>query len=88
MSISKEQFIKYYAEQVERDEVSLFLGAGVSSSVGYPSWFDTIVEKNLNDRNILINSIRNEKDLSNVSSIGRVNVYKLVTIHGFFSHQK
>lgn len=38
MSISKTQFIEYYVEQATNGNVSLFLGAGVSSSVGLPSW--------------------------------------------------
>lgn len=38
MSIEKESFINYYVEQVRKSDVSLFLGAGVSMSVGLPSW--------------------------------------------------
>jgi len=38
MSIEKSQFIEYYVEQARRGNISLFLGAGVSSSTGLPSW--------------------------------------------------
>lgn len=36
--MNKNTFIEYYAEQANKGEISLFLGAGISSSAGYPSW--------------------------------------------------
>ena len=147
MSIKRKQFIQYYAKQAFFEETSLFLGAGVSASTGYPSWskllqpcaqqlgltidestdlyllaqyysnkfgysalkriindninllmhgsqlieelidlnfssiwttnYDTVLEKNLFRRNILSNSVFNDRDLANVSRSNRVNIYKL-----------
>jgi len=147
MAISKKQFIQYYASQAKQEDTSLFLGAGISASTGYPSWknllqpcakqlglniddsidlyllaqyyanqygrsalkriindninllkhesnlvdellnlnfksiwttnYDTVLEKNYSKRNILTNSVFDDKDLANVSRNGRVNIYKL-----------
>lgn len=38
MSIGKKQFMEYYVEQARNGNVSLFLGAGISTSVGLPTW--------------------------------------------------
>lgn len=38
MSIGKKQFMDYYVEQARNGNVSLFLGAGISTSVGLPTW--------------------------------------------------
>lgn len=37
MSIDRRSFIDFYAKQVRDADISLFLGAGISASVGYPS---------------------------------------------------
>ena len=36
--MNKEQFLEIYSEKAINDEISLFLGAGISSSAGYPTW--------------------------------------------------
>jgi len=147
MSITKNQFIQYYAQQAKKEDTSLFIGAGISASTGYPSWksllqpcanqlgieitdsvdlyllaqyyanqfgysalkriineninllihesslvnellnlnfksiwttnYDTVLEKNYFKRNILTNSVYNDKDLANISRSNRVNIYKL-----------
>lgn len=147
MSISKKDFINYYAKQARNEVTSLFLGAGVSVSTGYPSWktllepcaqelnihlndnidlyllaqyyaneygnnalkriindninnfnhesdlvesllnlefktiwttnYDTVIEQNLNKRKILMNKIFDNKDLANINTLNRVNIYKL-----------
>lgn len=38
MSINKEQFLNQFAQQALDERISLFLGAGGSSDVGYPNW--------------------------------------------------
>lgn len=38
MSVNRRQFIEHYAKRAKKEETSLFLGAGVSASAGYPSW--------------------------------------------------
>ena len=38
MTIGKDDFIRFYATQVQSDDMSLFLGAGISASSGYPTW--------------------------------------------------
>lgn len=147
MSIDKRQFIQHYAKRAVDGETSLFLGAGTSASVGYPSWrdllkpcakelgieiddtvdlyllaqyyanrfsysalkriineninslkyesnivdellnlnfksiwttnYDTVLENNLFKRNILANTVYNDRDLSNITRNNRVNIYKL-----------
>lgn len=147
MSIEKDKFISYYVDQVRKGDVSLFLGAGISMSVGLPSWatllepcakqlgigldngtdlflvaqyyvneygesalkrvindsinqlsdestlvnklldlnfssiwttnYDKIIENNLAKKQILTNSIFDEKDLPNISTSNRVNIYKM-----------
>jgi len=148
MSIDKKHFIDYYAKQARDNDTSLFLGAGVSASAGYPSWkkllapcakqlgldiddasidflmlaqyyaneygysalkrvvneninrlnhesvlvdkllnlnfqaiwttnYDTVLERNLFSRNVLANSIYDDRDLANTNKSGRVNIYKL-----------
>ena len=37
MSIDRRSFIDFYVKQVREVDTSLFLGAGISTSVGYPS---------------------------------------------------
>ncbi len=37
MTIGKDDFILFYATQVQSDDMSLFLGAGISASSGYPT---------------------------------------------------
>ena len=51
MSISKKEFINYYAKQARNEVTSLFLGAGVSVSTGYPSW-KTLLEPCAQELNI------------------------------------
>lgn len=147
MSIDQKSFIEFYAKQVRDGNTSLFLGAGISASVGYPSWkkllkpcavqlgldieeihdflllaqyyaneygysalkriindnisrlehesslidkilelnfraiwttnFDKVLETNLSKRNILTNSVFDDKDLANIQKNNRVNIYKL-----------
>jgi hypothetical protein len=147
MAITKKQFIQHYAKQACNGDTSLFLGAGISASAGYPSWkdllqpcakelglqiddsidlyllaqyysnqfgysalkriindnvnrlmyesnlvdellnlnfksiwttnYDTVLEKNFFKRNILTNTVYNDKDLSNITQNDRVNIYKL-----------
>ncbi|MBN7774631.1 SIR2 family protein [Clostridium aminobutyricum] len=147
MSIDKKQFIHHYAKRACDGETSLFLGAGVSASAGYPSWmhllkpcakelgieiddkvdlyllaqyyanrfsysalkkiinenvnllkyestlidellnlnfrtiwttnYDTVLENNLFKRNVLTNTVNNDRDLSNIIGNNRVNIYKL-----------
>lgn len=55
MSIEKEKFISYYVEQVRKGDVSLFLGAGISMSVGLPSWA-TLLEPCAKQLGIELNS--------------------------------
>lgn len=38
MNLSKSEFVDYYSKQAINEETSLFIGAGVSISAGYPSW--------------------------------------------------
>jgi len=38
LSISRNQFIQHFARLAVNEETSLFLGAGISTSAGYPSW--------------------------------------------------
>lgn len=147
MALSIEQFLNNLSRQILNEEISLFLGAGISNSAGYPTWanllkecaadmgistspntnlyllaqyysnevgynelkkivnnnincfrqnstlvdtllkfnfktiwttnYDTVIEKNLEERKILSNSIYDDKDLVNVSQENRVNIYKL-----------
>lgn len=45
--LSREEYIAQIRDALQRDQLSLFLGAGVSTSAGFPSW-DALLEK-LND---------------------------------------
>lgn len=43
MPISREQFLKQFAQQALDERISLFLGAGGSRDAGYPNWSDLFV---------------------------------------------
>ncbi|QYR20984.1 SIR2 family protein [Paenibacillus sp. sptzw28] len=45
--LSREEYINQIRNAFQRDQLSLFLGAGISTSAGFPSW-DALLEK-LND---------------------------------------
>lgn len=147
MGISENNFLDDMTKQILDGEISLFLGAGVSCSAGYPTWadllkecaeemgfqinntmnlyllaqyyanfkgynelkkivnehinnfgenstlvdnllkfnfktiwttnYDTIIEKNLEQRKILSNAIYDDADLVNINPNNRVNIYKL-----------
>lgn len=147
MSISEKDFLNDMTKHILNGEISLFLGAGVSCSAGYPTWgallkecaeeigiqisndmnlyllaqyyanakgynelkkivnehinnfgenstlvdnllqfnfktiwttnYDTIIEKNLEQRKILSNAIYDDADLVNINPNNRVNIYKL-----------
>ena len=145
MSLNKEQFLNQFTRQALDERISLFVGAGTSADVGYPSWynlfkplakelgttldestnyyklaqyyannfgqaelrkrindiinkndfesplirelidvgftnvwttnFDNVLELNYKSRNILINKVFNDADLSNVELNKRINIY-------------
>lgn len=147
MVISEEDFLNDMTKHILDGEISLFLGAGVSCSAGYPTWasllkecaeemglqihntmnlyllaqyyandkgynelkkivneninsfgknstlvdnllkfnfktiwttnYDTIIERNLEQRRILSNAIYDDVDLVNINPQNRVNIYKL-----------
>ena len=147
MSLNKEQFLNQFTRQALDERISLFVGAGTSADVGYPSWynlfkplakelgttldestnyyklaqyyannfgqaelrkrindiinkndfesplirelidvgftnvwttnFDNVLELNYKSRNILINKVFNDADLSNVELNKRINIYKM-----------
>lgn len=147
MVISEKDFLNDMTKHILDEEISLFLGAGISCSAGYPTWanllkacakemglkinnamnlyllaqyyanakgyselkkivneninsfgknstlvdsllqfnfktiwttnYDTIIEKNLEQRKLLSNAIYDDADLVNINSNNRVNIYKL-----------
>ena len=42
MYISKDDFIKLYADKIRNEEASIFIGAGISMELGLPSWKDLL----------------------------------------------
>ena len=40
MSLNKEQFLNQFTRQALDERISLFVGAGTSADVGYPSWYN------------------------------------------------
>lgn len=147
MPLNKEQFLNQFTRQALDERISLFVGAGTSADVGYPSWhnlfkplakelgtildestnyyklaqyyanhfgqaelrkrindiinkndfesplinelidvgftniwttnFDNVLELNYKSRNILINKVFNDADLSNIELNKRINIYKM-----------
>lgn len=147
MPLTKVQFLNQFTRQALDERISLFVGAGASADVGYPSWyslfkpfakelgtpldestnyyrlaqyysnkfgqaelrkrindtinkndfhsslidelisigftniwttnFDNVLELNYKNRNILINKVFKDADLSNVELNKRINIYKM-----------
>ena len=147
MPLSKAQFLNQFTRQALDERISLFVGAGASVDIGYPSWhnlfkplakelgttldestnyyrlaqyysnrfgqaglrkrindiinkndfhsplinelidvgftniwttnFDNVLELNYKNRNILINKVFKDADLSNVELNKRINIYKM-----------
>ncbi len=147
MPLNKEQFLNQFTRQALDERISLFVGAGTSANVGYPTWhnlfkplakelgmtldesanyyrlaqyysnkfgqaelrkrindiinkndynsplinelidvgftniwttnFDNVLELNYKNRNILVNKVFKDADLSNVELNKRINIYKM-----------
>lgn len=162
MPLSKEQFLNQFTRQALDERISLFVGAGASADVGYPSWYslfkplakelgmaldestnyyrlaqyysnkfgpaelrkrindiinkndfhsplinelidigftniwttnyDNVLELNYKNRNVLINKVFRDADLSNVELNKRINIYKMngdiTNLEGIVATQK